>query len=66
MSRLTRRQRWSIVIGVTWVVLALAYYLLGPVLNYRPEEQWAGATMLAALGAAMGIMAYVLTSGSSD
>ena len=63
---MSRRRRNSIIIGVTWVVLALAYYLLGPVFGYRPEEQWAGATMLFALGAAMGIMAYVLTSGSSD
>jgi hypothetical protein len=63
---MTRRRRYSIVIGVSWVVLALAYFLLGPVLGYRPEDQWAGATMLVALGAAMGIMAYVLTSGSGD
>ena len=51
---------------MTWVVLAAAYFLLGPVFGFRPEDQWAGATMLFALGAAMGIMAYVLTSGSSD
>jgi hypothetical protein len=63
---MTRRQRTSIAIGVAWVVLALAYFLLGPVLGYRAEDQWAGAAMLTALGAAMGIMAYVLTSGSSD
>ena len=63
---MTRRRRNSIIIGVTWVVLAAAYFLLGPVFGFRPEDQWAGATMLFALGAAMGIMAYVLTSGSSD
>ena len=63
---MTRRRRYSIVIGLSWVVLAIAYYALGPVLGYRAEEQWAGATMLFALGAAMGIMAYVLTSGSGD
>ena len=63
---MTRRRRNSIIIGVAWVVLALGYFLLAPVLGYRPEEQWAGATMLFALGAAMGIMAYVLTAGSSD
>ncbi|HJW23178.1 MAG TPA: hypothetical protein VJ506_12175 [Candidatus Limnocylindrales bacterium] len=63
---MTRRRRNSIIIGVAWVVLALGYFLLAPVLGYQPEEQWAGATMLFALGAAMGIMAYVLTAGSSD
>ena len=61
---MTRRRRSSIIIGVAWVVLALAYALLAPVLGYGIE--WAGATMLVALGAAMGIMAYVLTSGSGD
>jgi hypothetical protein len=63
---MTRRRRNSIIIGVTWVVLAVGYFVFGPVLGYRPEDQWAGATMLVALGAAMGIMSYVLTSGSSD
>jgi hypothetical protein len=60
------RRRYAVVIGIAWVVLALGFYLAAPALGYRPEEQWAGATMLFALGAAMGIMAYVLTSGSSD
>ena len=61
---MTRRRRYSIAIGVAWVVLAAAYFFLAPVFDYKVE--WAGATMLAALGVAMGIMAYVLTSGSSD
>jgi hypothetical protein len=59
-------RRYAIVIGVAWVVLAVGFYLAAPALGYRAEEQWAGTTMLFALGAAMGIMAYVLTSGSSD
>jgi len=63
---MTRRRRNSIIIGVAWVVLAVAYFGLAPVLGYPPEDEWAGATMLLALGAAMGIMAYVLTSGSGD
>jgi hypothetical protein len=63
---MTRRQRYSILIGVAWVALALGYFLLGPVLGYDAGDQWAGAAMLVALGAAMGIMSYVLTSGSSD
>ncbi len=63
---MTRRRRNSIIIGVTWVVLAIGFFTLGPALGYPPDQQWAGATMLVALGAAMGIMSYVLTSGSSD
>ena len=34
---MSRRRRWSIIIGVAWVVLALAYFLLGPVFGYQPE-----------------------------
>ena len=58
------RQRNSIIIGVTFVVIAIAYGGLAPVLGYKIE--WAGVTMLFALGFALGIMSYVLTSGSSD
>ena len=64
---MTRRRRTSIIIGIAWVVLAVGYFALAPVFGYtRPEDEWAGAVMLFALGAAMGIMSYVLTSGSSD
>jgi len=58
------RQRNSIIIGVTFVIIAIAYGGLAPVLGYKIE--WAGVTMLFALGFALGIMSYVLTSGSSD
>ena len=61
---MTTRQRNAIAIGVTFVVIAVAYGGLAPVFGYRIE--WAGVTMLFALGAALGIMSYVLTSGSSD
>ena len=61
---MTSRRRNSIVIGITFVVLALGYFGFAPILGYHAE--WAGATMLFALGAALGIMSYVLTSGSSD
>jgi hypothetical protein len=60
----TTRQRNSIAIGVVFVVTAAVYYFAAPFLGYRVE--WAGSTMLVALGIALGIMAYVLTSGSSD
>jgi uncharacterized membrane protein (DUF485 family) len=61
---MTRRSRNAIAIGVTFVVLAVGYAALAPVLGYHIE--WAGVTMLFALGWALGIMSYVLTSGSGD
>jgi uncharacterized membrane protein (DUF485 family) len=60
----TSRTRNSVIIGVTFVVIAVLYGGLAPVAGYRIE--WAGVTMLGALGIALGIMAYVLSSGSSD
>jgi hypothetical protein len=56
---MTTRSRNSLAIGIAFVYAGLANPL-----GYKIE--WAGATMLAALGVALGIMAYVLTSGSSD
>lgn len=61
---MTTRSRNSLVIGISFVVTAVLYAGLANPLGYKIE--WAGATMLAALGLALGIMAYVLTSGSSD
>jgi uncharacterized membrane protein YdfJ with MMPL/SSD domain len=61
---LTTRRRNSIVIGVTFILVALGYWYFAPILGYRIE--WAGVTMLFALGWALGIMSYVLTSGSGD
>jgi hypothetical protein len=61
---MTSRRRYSILIGVSSVVLSFAYAALAPVLGYHVE--WAGVTMLFALGFALGIMSYVLTSGSGD
>jgi malic enzyme len=60
----TSRTRNSLLIGVAFVVTAALYAGLAPVLGYPIE--WAGVTMLGALGAALGIMSYVLTAGSSD
>ncbi len=61
---MTTRTRNSLVIGIAFVITAVIYAGLANPLGYKIE--WAGATMLAALGVALGIMAYVLTSGSSD
>ena len=59
-----RRYRTSIVIGIACVVLATAYGGLAPVLGYKIE--WAGVTMLAALGIAMGLLVAVLDASRSD
>lgn len=57
-----RPSRNVLAMGGAFVVVSIAYAALAPVLGYRIE--WAGVTMLAALGIAMGLMAYVLIAGS--
>jgi hypothetical protein len=61
---MTSRRRNSIIIGATFAVVGVGYAALAPLLGYHIE--WAGVTMLFALGWALGIMSYVLTSGSGD
>ena len=56
--------RNSILIAVACVVLAIAYGGLATPLHYKIE--WAGVTMLIALGAAMGIMVAVLDTGHGE
>jgi hypothetical protein len=59
-----RRHRYAILIGLACVVIGVAYGALAPVLGYKIE--WAGVTMLIALGAAMGIMVAVLDTGNGE
>jgi type III secretory pathway component EscT len=59
-----RRYRNSIAIAVACVVLGTLYGGLAPVFGYKIE--WAGVTMLIALGAAMGLLVAVLDTGSGD
>ena len=59
-----RRYRNSILIAVACVVTAAAYGGLATPLHYNIE--WAGVTMLIALGAALGLMVAVLDTGSGD
>jgi len=54
----------AIVIAVGCVVTAILYGGLAPVFGYRVE--WAGVTMLVALGAALGIMFFVLHTGGGE
>ena len=48
----------------TGVITAVLYAALAPVFGYRVE--WAGATMLVALGAALGLMFLVLHTGHGE
>ncbi|HEY4228053.1 MAG TPA: hypothetical protein VGM49_06925 [Candidatus Limnocylindrales bacterium] len=59
-----RRYRYSIVIAIACVVIGTLYGSLAPVFGYKIE--WAGVTMLIALGAALGLMVAVLDTGSGD
>ena len=48
-------------IGLVFPVIAVIYATLPMVAGYAVD--WAGVTMLIALGAAMSLMAYVLVTG---
>ena len=54
----------AVIIGVACVVTAILYGALAPVFGYRVE--WVGVTMLTALGAALGIMFFVLHTGGGE
>ena len=54
----------AIVIAIACVIAAVAYGAFAPVFGYPIE--WAGVTMLAALGAALGIMFLVLHTGHGE
>jgi hypothetical protein len=58
------RHRNAFIIAIACVVTALAYGGLAQPLHYRIE--WAGVTMLIALGAALGLMVAVLDTGEGE
>jgi hypothetical protein len=58
------RGRNVIVIAITFIVTGAIYAIGAPILGYHIE--WAGVTMLGALGVALSIMFYVLLAGSSQ
>jgi hypothetical protein len=58
------RRRFPIIAGLIFVAVSAAYGLFAPVLGYHVE--WAGVTMLLALGAAMALMSYVLIVGTGE
>ena len=58
-----RHPRNAAIIAVAFIAIGALYALGAVPLGYRIE--WAGVTMLGALGIAMSLMAYVLIAGSS-
>lgn len=58
------RPRNAIIIGLSAVATAVAYAGLAGPFGY--DVEWAGVTMLVALGVAMGIMVAVLDTGHGD
>lgn len=58
------QHRNALVIAIGCVLTALAYGGLAPVFGYKVE--WAGVTMLVALGAALGMMFLVLHTGHGE
>jgi hypothetical protein len=54
----------AIFIAIACVVVGIVYGALAPVFGYPIE--WAGVTMLIALGAALGIMFLVLHTGPGE
>lgn len=58
------QHRNALIIAIACVVTAVAYGALAEPLGYRVE--WAGVTMLVALGAALGIMFLVLHTGHGE
>ena len=59
-----RHPRNALAIGAIFVVIAVAYWV-SPYLGHGHVD-YAGITMLAALGIAMGLLFYVLIAGSPN
>ena len=61
---MSSNRRNALLIGVACVAIGILYGTLAPVFGYRPE--FAGVTMLVALGAALGLMFLVLHTGQGE
>jgi hypothetical protein len=59
-----RHPRNSIAVGLIFVIIAVLYWAVPTIGGWHVD--YAGVTMLLALGVAMGIMAYVLIAGSHE
>ena len=61
---MSSNRRNALIIAISCVVLGVLYGALAPQFGYRPE--YAGVTMLIALGAALGLMFLVLHTGHGE
>jgi hypothetical protein len=59
-----RHPRNAIALGLLFVAIGLIYWIVPYIGGWHVD--YAGMTMLIALGAAMGIMAYVLIAGAPN
>ena len=59
-----RHPRNSIFVGLVFVVIAIIYWAVPTIGGWHVD--YAGVTMLLALGVAMSLMAYVLIAGSHE
>ena len=59
-----RHPRNSILVGLLFVVIAIIYWAIPTIGGWQVD--YAGITMLVALGVAMSLMAYVLIAGSHE
>ncbi len=59
-----RHPRNAIFVGIIFVAIGFVYWFVPYVGGWQLD--YAGVTMLAALGIAMGLMAYVLIAGSPN
>jgi hypothetical protein len=58
-----RHPRNAALVGIVFVVIGILYWGLAELGKFHVD--YAGVTMLAVLGIAMALMAYVLVAGSS-
>ena len=59
-----RHPRNSIAVGLIFVIIAVVYWAVPTIGGWHVD--YAGVTMLLALGVAMALMAYVLIAGSHE
>jgi uncharacterized membrane protein len=59
-----RHPRNAIFVGILFVVIGFVYWVVPYLGDWHID--YAGVTMLGALGIAMGLMAYVLIAGSPN
>jgi len=59
-----RHPRNAALIGIVFIVIGIVYWAVPTLGGWHVD--YAGVTMLLALGVAMGMMAYVLVAGSRE